>query len=1334
MDFVEKAKLSILLKEGDSLLSKGNLADAIKRYTEAVPALQKAGEKEKVAHYLRRIGECYTKMEHHRVEEKLADYQRAEEYYVQAGEMYAQLGKMQVAGECFEDAAQSYEKLGKFQNVASLYARSAVMFVSSNDIYSATSAFNLAAQYFEKAGDMQAAADTYLKAAVMNSKANEPSTARLNYLKAATAFDQLRQWSPAVDAYASAASIDLEIRNYDEVADTYDHMAEDYGKLNKLEDALYYHEEAAKIRFSNHEYEKAAESYFASAALEKERGIYDRALFYYKEAAKIFMEAHSTKKVGECYLHMAEVMSSQSKPVEAASYFMDAAKQFDIAKERNSAIVAYKDAVKTYLVASRKLISEHNLDEAALMLKAAAEGYVELKDFPVAALTYNEYGEVLFAQKKTAESNAAFILSANTYIKAELFGDAADSFVKAGAHEKAGEYFVKNAEIQEKKGVLVEAGDSYRKAARCYNQLKDEVRRSQSYEKAISAYEHYTNKNRKLEGKSDGELRVFGNAANHAGECEWDVSDVRKAKEFFEKAIEAFELIKEKTEVQIELGRSKAMLKKADAVILIERGEYPGAGEMLEESKKIMENVIAEINASRAYKEYLTEHKKDIERTLRKIELKPDVVVITDGRAYTFPNMLVVVNIRIKNESQYTIQKISFLSNVPEQIKLNNLPSQIQKLESGNQIRLYMEITPLQKGEYRIKPVEVFYEDNDGNKYVKASNEMTLEVEERPQSDFKNYRIAVETFLKYARTNEANGNLYFAAEGYREAAETYGKFNKDDVLDAYYQKAIDTFVSFYNEAKDEREDPIKVKRLGDALRSTAECCRGLGDHQKAREFFKQALDLYQSARVSDSITLTQAFVYKEDATIQIDHGDYESAKQSLNQSLSLFQETIIHGGWVLDYIKYLEKNVDEIRLQLEKMKARPDVSLTVEEPLPAKAGDKISLTVQVSNPGTEPIKSLKFIPQLPSSFQVIQMPSALPELRPGERRTITFAVSSEKQGTYPLKPLNMTYEDSKKSSYILGSNEVTFAITTGTQPQQAAAQPHAPLAIAQKAEPDGEVEFAVTQPAALVANQTTAIKGSVKNLRKGIITGVRFIAVTPSQIRVDGTPPEIKEMQPDSTAEIELTITPLETGEYTFVPLEMFYHDQHGDRYFKASNEIQTTITNPEKEEKKEEIKHAGPTMPPLEDGVTYLAKEDHMAISIKAFISEVERKHTPLLITRQNPKRIKDDYGLKEEEIMWLTDVGEGRRIIHPNIEDVSLLIEKFIEKNPQGVVLLEGLEYLITANEFPPILNLIQHLRDTVSTTQARLIFLVNPQVLDPTQVKGLERECRILEQKPK
>jgi two-component system cell cycle response regulator len=93
---------------------------------------------------------------------------------------------------------------------------------------------------------------------------------------------------------------------------------------------------------------------------------------------------------------------------------------------------------------------------------------------------------------------------------------------------------------------------------------------------------------------------------------------------------------------------------------------------------------------------------------------------------------------------------------------------------------------------------------------------------------------------------------------------------------------------------------------------------------------------------------------------------------------------------------------------------------------------------------------------------------------------------------------------------------------------------------------------------------------------------------------------------------------------------------------------------------------------------------------------------------------------------MLWLTDRESSKEpTISPSLESMIYVVEEFIDKNEQPVILLDGMEYLISNNSFNPVLRFIRRLIDKISETNTILIIGVSPKAINEQELKLLERE---------
>ncbi|UCE45491.1 MAG: DUF835 domain-containing protein [Methanobacteriota archaeon] len=113
------------------------------------------------------------------------------------------------------------------------------------------------------------------------------------------------------------------------------------------------------------------------------------------------------------------------------------------------------------------------------------------------------------------------------------------------------------------------------------------------------------------------------------------------------------------------------------------------------------------------------------------------------------------------------------------------------------------------------------------------------------------------------------------------------------------------------------------------------------------------------------------------------------------------------------------------------------------------------------------------------------------------------------------------------------------------------------------------------------------------------------------------------------------------------------------------------------------------------------------------------------LVVTRMYPDRIREAHGLQVTPIVWLTESTGDRRIPPTSVALMTDTMTRFMESNPNSIVLLDGIEYLLTFNDFNRVLKSLDSLSETVWITKSRLLISLNPKVLEQRQLAMMERD---------
>jgi predicted transcriptional regulator len=148
-----------------------------------------------------------------------------------------------------------------------------------------------------------------------------------------------------------------------------------------------------------------------------------------------------------------------------------------------------------------------------------------------------------------------------------------------------------------------------------------------------------------------------------------------------------------------------------------------------------------------------------------------------------------------------------------------------------------------------------------------------------------------------------------------------------------------------------------------------------------------------------------------------------------------------------------------------------------------------------------------------------------------------------------------------------------------------------------------------------------------------------------------------------------------------------------------------------------------------LKKGSSYIVKEEKPETSFDIFKNALYDGVDGLCITRLPPEKVKEKYSITSN-VFWLTnqESADGNTLRVQRPDEIVKTVRNFVEKNKNGVVLLDGLEYLISRYEFPKALKLIHDLNEVIAVSDSRLIVPLDPRTLDGKEMALLERDMEI------
>jgi len=145
--------------------------------------------------------------------------------------------------------------------------------------------------------------------------------------------------------------------------------------------------------------------------------------------------------------------------------------------------------------------------------------------------------------------------------------------------------------------------------------------------------------------------------------------------------------------------------------------------------------------------------------------------------------------------------------------------------------------------------------------------------------------------------------------------------------------------------------------------------------------------------------------------------------------------------------------------------------------------------------------------------------------------------------------------------------------------------------------------------------------------------------------------------------------------------------------------------------------------------GHCYLIEEERPMYSNVLLSRKMDDGVAGLVITRMNPKRIRDEFKVPPE-ILWLTDKDSSQeKTIPPSLEMLIHVIQEFISSEEKTMIVLDGIQYLVSSTNFEAVLRFLRSLIDEISESNAILAISLSPETMKQQEVSILEREMEVL-----
>lgn len=143
-----------------------------------------------------------------------------------------------------------------------------------------------------------------------------------------------------------------------------------------------------------------------------------------------------------------------------------------------------------------------------------------------------------------------------------------------------------------------------------------------------------------------------------------------------------------------------------------------------------------------------------------------------------------------------------------------------------------------------------------------------------------------------------------------------------------------------------------------------------------------------------------------------------------------------------------------------------------------------------------------------------------------------------------------------------------------------------------------------------------------------------------------------------------------------------------------------------------------------LEYGCTYAVFEEKAEKSLSLFGTALKNGLKGLCFTREFPDKLAQKHDLSGATVIWLSNMGSQNSIRPKDLEKITLQCNEVLNSS-QCIIMIDGLEYLITNNGFISVLKLLQFLRDATAVNRSLLILSINPQAIKDSEASLIRRE---------
>jgi len=116
------------------------------------------------------------------------------------------------------------------------------------------------------------------------------------------------------------------------------------------------------------------------------------------------------------------------------------------------------------------------------------------------------------------------------------------------------------------------------------------------------------------------------------------------------------------------------------------------------------------------------------------------------------------------------------------------------------------------------------------------------------------------------------------------------------------------------------------------------------------------------------------------------------------------------------------------------------------------------------------------------------------------------------------------------------------------------------------------------------------------------------------------------------------------------------------------------------------------------------------------------------LLLSRVYPLKFKEMYEYDPDaiEVRWISGMGKEGAFKPDDTARFLSEAAKFLDKNPRGLIVLDGLDYILNSVDFATAYAMVSNLRDLTALKDGALLVCLNLGALSDTEATQLRKEA--------